>query len=491
MLGSCIDLGNPVNDHPLNRGLASWHNPLPGRAGGVKQWNDLKGNANPLAFGPTPTTGDVPAWALARPAPNHIPSVKFDGSNDVASKTSYPTTTTDYTFGYWFMRPTASDSRIGLMHYTGGASNNGWRLMHQNTGPNLRFAFGGVADYNLSTLLYTAGNWFYACMRVTGASLTGHIVTPAGKVTTETASLGTISGTPTVLTIGSDPFGGFAFDGYISDVFVYSRFLTDAEWYARFEDSRRGFPKLLRRFSRRAYFFGSGAGSGAGTQTATPGTADVTISGAAPSASGTGTATATPGVGTVTITGVAPPASGTGAGTATPGTATVTVSGVSPAVSGTGTGTATPGSAVVTISGIDATATGGGTQSATPGSADVTVTATAPTASATGSVTTTPGTAAVTISGVAPAASPSGAATATPNVATITIAGVSPSATGSGVTMATPGFAAVTVTAVAPTAGAPPQGNQGRGGFAALTVHVGGFVNGEIYSGGSVRGNVG
>jgi len=188
-----------------------------------------------------------------------------------------------------------------------------------------------------------------------------------------------------------------------------------------------------------------------GNQTATPGVATVTLTGASPTASGSGTGTATAGTATATITGVSPSATATGSVTSTPGTASVTLTGVSPTVSATGASTATAGVGTVTLTGASPTATGSGTGTVIPGAASVTLTGTSPAAAGSGTGTATAGTGTVTLSGVSPTVAASGSVTATPGIGTVTLTGENVAASGGGIQSATAGVATVSLSGVSPT----------------------------------------
>ena len=221
----------------------------------------------------------------------------------------------------------------------------------------------------------------------------------------------------------------------------------------------------------------------ASTQTATPATATVTITGIAPVVSATGPVTVTPDSeprNHVVITAIQPTAA-FGTATRTPGSTeleilarkpdpyatgtvtvtpsieprlTVTVSAIAPARSATGSAPATPAAASVTVSGIAPTATAFGTVTVTPESEPhtlVTISAVSPTTIGTGTVSRTPATASVIVSAISPTASPASTVSRSSTAASVTVSAIAPTATGQGTITLTPAVASVTVSAFAPT----------------------------------------
>ena len=85
MLGSYVDLGNPVADHPLNYGLVAWWQPLPGSAVGTTV-RDLKG-LYPATLTNFPSSPTATSGFGGGPAPQTYPTIAFDGSDDYMTAT--------------------------------------------------------------------------------------------------------------------------------------------------------------------------------------------------------------------------------------------------------------------------------------------------------------------------------------------------------------------------------------------------------------------
>lgn len=255
MAGAYIDLGNPVADHPLNRGLLGWWLPLPNNSGGSRLFDIKGGRHGTLTNGPTWAAGPSAAQALS-----------FDGSDDhwISTLPSLTAVTLEVVY-----RSTSSAANMHLVNHdsTGGGGGRVWQHRQTSGGKFnwIPFDFGGNPRSVTGNVTVNDGNWQHVvcvydastnAIYVNGAlDATG---TPGGGTGMDSSVTNVEFGLPNGNT------GGAYFSGQLAHAAVLNRVVAASEVWGRYEQWRRNFPDTLRRFSRRAYLFGSGVGGGGG-----------------------------------------------------------------------------------------------------------------------------------------------------------------------------------------------------------------------------------
>lgn len=253
-----IDTRTPVNwQHPLNRGLVRWWLGLPGQAGGPLLADLATGgraNAGTLTNGPT--------WAAG---PNGLPGVLFDGTDDYVDcgQAAGLTGLAEFAVEAYCRPDSVSGGSAGLRYVVscedvvGGASNTAF-ILRLSTSP-VRFewytatagAFYGPATYSG----VTAGATYHL---LAGATASGLYLYANGSLAgTAGGSGGAATNSPTVPVCVGAPSTqpGRAFQGPVWSVRGYRRLPSAAEAAALYDQARRGYPDLLRRWSPTAYLF--------------------------------------------------------------------------------------------------------------------------------------------------------------------------------------------------------------------------------------------
>ena len=260
MLGSPqIDLGNPVADHGLNYGLTAWWLPLPNNQGGSRLFDLCGKSPGTLTNGPTWTTGPRPEFA----------AVQYDGTNDYASLGTFTGLgSTNRTLAVLFRPTTVDGTSRRVVCFPAGegadatAEQTPFVVNVRSTGAQV--GFGGTPYQGYINYTPTANAWHFLVASVTGQVCTAWLWKDGAY--TSLGSSGTNTGgvaTNPVGYIGRFNTGyGQYFAGQVADVRLYYR-PSDAGFAAAlYDQSRRGHPDTLRRWSPRARLFG-GSGSSA------------------------------------------------------------------------------------------------------------------------------------------------------------------------------------------------------------------------------------
>ena len=295
--GIVVDPGNAIDwDFPVNRGLVGRWQVLPNIAAGGR-WVDLAGQNH----GTLTNMGTGWGWKpTSRGGAGG--QVNFDGSSSFVQlgAANYGAV---LTIAAW-MRPTTLPSVSSIIGWTV----DGGPQFRVETSGSPRWVKQNNADIGLGTAgSVVAGMW----SRVVGSynSTTGAF---AFWVNGKPQGSGT-----NIQAVGySSPRIGRAssvdyLDGAIDDVRVITRYWTNADAIADFDDSSTGYRSSLRWFSTRSYSLPASGSSGVGTSSGTSTAAAVGASTSASVASSTGVATSQA-TGRASIAGV-----GSTAGTAT------------------------------------------------------------------------------------------------------------------------------------------------------------------------------
>lgn len=258
-----IAWGRAVNwDHPLNRGLTSWH--LAGGPFRGTLWPDLVSSQHDgvLASTMAPTS----SWWSAIGRPGGFGSLKFDGGNDVITcGTSTATAPAgEMTASAWFNTGTPATLQQIFGRHSGGAS--------QSFAMEVGRTSGRISVIWTSTVVATgsltvsANTWYRYTFVRTGTTgswtaslyLNGILDASAGTSTNPLTSGTTVIGdrdTPT------NPF-----NGYIDDTRTWNRALTPSEVWADYVESRQGYPGTLNRVTSTRRVFNSAGGGGGGNR---------------------------------------------------------------------------------------------------------------------------------------------------------------------------------------------------------------------------------
>lgn len=251
MTHALIDLGNPASDHPLNAALSAWWMFLPGVGAGSVVPN-LTGRSPMNLSGTYSATNEG-----VRPAVALTASTSNTGGYNVYLHTSLHSveliTRTVSGGGMYvsdFGTAGAGDSNRAVLFYSGTAFNI----------YNKGYPAGAAGN----TEIPYAGNnvWQQILYATDGTTLRGY--RNGVRIFSVSANLN-LTGGNYRHDLGQYYNGGSQqYVGAVLSERVYARFLSDGDASGLYEDWLKGFPLTLRRFSRRAYLFGSGVGGGGG-----------------------------------------------------------------------------------------------------------------------------------------------------------------------------------------------------------------------------------
>jgi hypothetical protein len=236
-----LDAVSPVEwGHPLNRGRVQWLSGLPGFGVGPVA-HDLTGNRNHgvLAAGAT--------WGYGPPG---VRAVVMNGTDDHVSFTQVGVSN-GVTIAAW-VYATALSGRQGVCHNgkvflgTNGTTIEWW----PNTDTTVVSA-GSIAT----------GRWYRLLATQAGTSYAVYL---DGNVTGSGTTVG-LNGSAEATTCWGK-FNGTTWPwvGSYTDMSIWRRGVSAAEAWAEYDQSRRGYPDLLRRVSSRVWSFGYDTGGGGG-----------------------------------------------------------------------------------------------------------------------------------------------------------------------------------------------------------------------------------
>ncbi len=229
-----IDLGNPVADHPLNRGRVQWLLPVPQWAAGLT-WQDLgKRYPGTLAGG---CGWDAERVAISANAHRVESAPSSNGSASWSLQVDAVVLPATADSGAVFGR--AYNSAEGFAYYRTATG----RLDYYEGG-SLRFstATGSVpTGTRLRLLLTRAGT--AATVYADGVAVGSGSISPGGAVA--------LTGNP--MRVGQDTGGSNAARLQVYGVSVWDRALSAAEAAAESDQARRGYPDLLRRYTPKFY----------------------------------------------------------------------------------------------------------------------------------------------------------------------------------------------------------------------------------------------
>lgn len=243
-----IDLGNPVADHQLNKGLVSWWYPLRNRMGNAVLFD--------LAGGRHGTMVNTPAWTTGPMAGGKpTASLQFNGSSQYLSATNLTDLSGSGTICWW-MRPGAAYND-GTIHGIFGQNDGAGHYFdgQKYSDGNFYFGWNGAAgDQRVvvsAAAVYPLNAWgHYTLTWSSGGASTLYF---------NGLSVASNGGTTSTLNLAS-PFAwakqgpvNTYFSGQMTDLRYYARSLSAGNAMDLFDQSERGHPDTLRRWTARTW----------------------------------------------------------------------------------------------------------------------------------------------------------------------------------------------------------------------------------------------
>lgn len=240
---STIDLGDPVADHPLNRGLTEWWLALPGRGLG----QTLPGLAGRY---PGTLTGGA-TWAAG---PNGFAGVSVSGGSYLSLPDWANLAAGDFTLVVVHTPRTWPGSYTALCDKGTSGLNRQMSLFYDTAGNMSYYGIGtgapAIAGPNTGM---TAGKTWHFVLTRTGSACSTWVNGVSGGTFTEA---GTTAGTGGTWQFGANPSGGgTAYDGIYHEIRYAPRGVSQSEAVGLYDQWRRSHPDTLRRASRRPRSF--------------------------------------------------------------------------------------------------------------------------------------------------------------------------------------------------------------------------------------------
>lgn len=241
MLGRYLDLGNPVADHPLTRGLVAWWLPLPNNSGGSRLF-DIRGtNHGTLTNGPT--------WGAV--APDGFGALSYTGTAYVALPAiSFGS---ELTISVW-IRWAAWQTSSAVYKF---GSRPQMQLSRIATSKLEAVMLDSAAFQSPQSNAVDDGAWHKIdAVWVDSVRLS---VYQDGVLANEDTTVNTMVQAAVTGTLGTSSAGTAAnnWNGQIGGFAFYNRALSAAEILALYDQARRGYPDMLRWWSRKTGLFGS------------------------------------------------------------------------------------------------------------------------------------------------------------------------------------------------------------------------------------------
>ena len=246
-----VDVCNPVNfTHALGKGLLAWWLYLPQLCAGGTRWVSLAGptpgTLTTIANAPTATSG----WKRGSIRKGGFGELRLDGTNDhVTFGTTDRLRPTTLTVCCWTWATAAPASDYaGIVTHNRFGQPEGWALYLDTTG-KLTFQIGDATTSTnpVDPAVFTLGAWTHIAGTYDGVNArlykNGLLLDTDARTTiayeaAQQAALGTWS------TVAATPY----YTGFLDDVRVYSRPLSEKEISQVYHHSRLWYPDLLNRF---------------------------------------------------------------------------------------------------------------------------------------------------------------------------------------------------------------------------------------------------
>jgi hypothetical protein len=241
-----IDCANPVNwSHPLNAGRRAWWITLPGLAGGAL-WHDIAGGNHGVL-----TNG--PVW---RPSSrtNGWGQIQLDGSNDFIDIVNDPVAIKPSKFvsvACWINVAANNCVFIDAEQSTGVADTY---QIYLDTNNNIRWNIRGSTITDTSTTI-SSNTWYRVLCTYDGAKAR---VYNNGEFKISTDMSGDLTYTTKNVHIGNNAStGGFSVNGFMNDVSVWDRSLSDFEVQQDYMMSLLGYPSVINRVGKWRLTYGA------------------------------------------------------------------------------------------------------------------------------------------------------------------------------------------------------------------------------------------
>ncbi len=252
-----IDLGNPVSDDPLCRGLVAWWMGLPNNSNG-KTLFDLTGHNNNGTLTNMAMAGTTSGWRPNTRPGNVGPVIAYDGTDDsvaCGSKAALTANSSSFTYACWFRCGSAGATFFPLMGFNGSSYTGlmivGTSVSFTSTAHTLNSAvyIGGYKPAS-GSIVVDDDTWHHAAMVYDRAAqtLTQYVDGRADGSASTTGQIGTEADAMSFGTVAG--FGRFL-AGSLDDAAVWSRVLSASEVFAVYADGLAGHPRMLRRCKRR------------------------------------------------------------------------------------------------------------------------------------------------------------------------------------------------------------------------------------------------
>jgi concanavalin A-like lectin/glucanase superfamily protein len=233
---SLVDL-----DAPMVEGLVGWWLVLPGRWGGTRWYDVLRGQAATLTNMASPYTTTSGMSATTRPGGRG--QMNLDGTDDylaVSSSALYAPTPLTVAFSVQYRNaPAQYDSPIGKTN--GGIWSQGWGF-YPSTSTEMHFfvnaygVFAAATGLTLTTWTRLLGTWDGTTLKIFANGVQGtNGTTGAALVTSNPLEFGRLGG------------DSFNCAGALDDIKIWKRDATPAFAQQDYAESQRGNPHLLRR----------------------------------------------------------------------------------------------------------------------------------------------------------------------------------------------------------------------------------------------------
>jgi hypothetical protein len=204
-----LRLDDPINtEWPANELLLSRWSVVENLDGG-KFLYDLKGQSHS-------TLTSSPTWQSQSP-PGGFGSIRFNSNYALATVASIPR---PYTVLMRLKVTAFGDGQVLFSHDTN--ANNGVRFGRTSGTGVMNIIFGGVAVYNFVTTM-ALGVWTTIAITVPVNSGTSQLYLTTGQsITSDTVAVGSMSGTPSQVTLGGISWGTSSTNTDVSDAMIFS-----------------------------------------------------------------------------------------------------------------------------------------------------------------------------------------------------------------------------------------------------------------------------
>lgn len=240
-----LNYGNLVNRQAsLNRNLLQWIRVLPQRFGGLTIWNALNYNNGTIS---APAGGNSNVWSRISP-PGGFGSLYFNGGVGGTNSIDFnlETITGDLTTACWIKTPSPANLQVLIgCHPDPGSPYPGWSIfLSVITSSKINFWSQGYGAW-VSGNTAIGTNWTHIAVSLIGTSLTFYINgIPDGTVTTAAPTSYTGS-----KRLGATASGGlYPYIGYMDDIRIYNRGLSNTEIAQLYLASITGYQKELNRW---------------------------------------------------------------------------------------------------------------------------------------------------------------------------------------------------------------------------------------------------